>query len=158
MGLLKTYTHNMKGFTLIETMVALSILILILGLGLVTSLDSYRAYLFRSESQNIIAGIAKVRSEALTNKNESPHGICFDGDQKRLVLFVGSSYQTGVNPLSIDINPETVISSIPNVFSCLNGGIVFTQLSGTTTPISIQVVQNGKVSTTSISYEGTIHW
>lgn len=158
MVLLKIYIHSMKGFSLIEIMVVVGILIAILSLGLMTNLDSYRKYMFRSENQNLVSSIAKVRSESLTNKGESPHGICFDGTQKRFVLFQGNSYQTSVNTIYIGANPLTTISSIPNNFSCANGGVVFTQLSGTTTPIEIGVSQNGNVSTTTINYEGTIHW
>ncbi len=148
----------MKGFSLIEIIVVVAILLLLLSLGLITNMDSYKKYMFRSENQNLISSIAKARSESLTNKGELPHGICFDSAQKRFVLFQGASYQTSVNPIFIDTNPLTKITSIPNIFSCLNGGIVFSQLSGTTTQVEIGVAQNGSVSTTTISHEGTIHW
>lgn len=148
----------MKGFSLIEIIVVVAILILLLSLGLITNMDSYRKYMFRSENQNLVSSIAKVRSESLTNKGESPHGICFDNTQKKLVLFQGASYQTSVNPIFIDTNPLTNITSIPNTFLCPNGGVIFSQLSGTTTQVEIGVTQNGSVSTTTISYEGTIHW
>ena len=148
----------MKGFSLIEIIVVVAILLLLLSLGLITNMDSYKKYMFRSENQNLISSIAKVRSESLTNKGQSPHGICFDGAQKRLALFQGVSYQTSSNPIFIDTNPLTTITSMPNIFLCANGGVVFSQLSGTTTQVEIGVTQNGSVSKTTISYEGTIHW
>lgn len=148
----------MKGFSLIEILVVMAILMLILGLGLMTNMDSYRRYMFQSENKNLISSLAKVRSESLTNKNQSPHGICFEEAQKKLVLFQGPSYAVRVSPIFIDLNPLTSVSSTPNNFLCTNGGIIFSQLSGTTTPIEIVINQYQKVSTTTINYEGRIDW
>jgi hypothetical protein len=37
-------------------------------------------------------------------------------------------------------------------------GVVFTQLSGTTTATTTTITQNGRTSTITINYEGTITW
>lgn len=154
----KTYTHKMNGFSLIEIMVVVSVLVLILSLGLITNLDSYQKYMFRSENQILVSSLEKVRSESLTNKNQSPHGICFDEIEKRFVLFEGRAYGTSVNHIFIETNPLTTVSSSPDTFFCTKGGIIFSQLSGTTSPIEIVVTQYEKVSTTTITHAGTIHW
>ncbi len=150
----------MKGFSLIEMLVAIAILGTILALGLVFGLDSFKGYLARSDRDTLNSVLARARSRAMNNMYQTPHGVCFDDDNSDFILFRGNTYIPGASTNEvIEGNDGAVITSMPNFFFCEVGpGVVFSQLSGRTTGVEIGVVEGGRVSTTTINNEGTIIW
>ena len=116
------FNVNTRGFTLIEILVVLGILAVIAGSGLAFTLDSYRGYLFRSEYTTVTHMLAKARSRAINNFNESAHGLKILGDQ--YVLFVGGDYATSDSDLQ-EIFPRNTALSVAG-----EDEIVFEQLTG----------------------------
>ena len=154
------FKNLQHGLTLIEIVVVIAIIGLIVSLGLITSFDSYRGYLFRSERTTLVSVLSRARSQAMNNMFETTHGICYDNSAKNYAIFRGSGY-LATNPTNETVNSNSVaiIISIPSSFICSPGsGVIFSQLSGTTSPIDIVVTENNRVSTTSINYEGAINW
>lgn len=148
-----------KGFTLIETIIAIGILGLILGLGLLATFDSFRGYMFRSERSTLVSILSRARNESLANINQISHGVCYDNPSHSYTIFQGAGYVYGA-PENVVIEGSAVTTiSAPSIFFCTsNSGIVFSQLAGTTTPVDIVVTQSNRTSTISINYEGTINW
>lgn len=145
------------GFTLIEIVVALTILITILGLGLFVSLDVYRGYTYRSERATVLALLTRARSHAMANIDQSPWGVCEDPGGGTYKLFRGEGYAaSALVDESVPVAPAGQVSGLP---PCTSGaGIVFTELTGTTSPATITVQQTGGPQTITINDEGTTFW
>lgn len=142
---------NIKGFTLIEIIIAVFILTSIGALALFIGLDQYRSYALTAERDTILAILKKARNQAMNNINEDPHGLSIQTSQ--YVIFQGASYAS-----RIAANDEI----IPKSASISTGGIteaVFNQLRGniSTAPGDITVSNNIRTFTISINSEGRIN-
>ena len=148
-----------KGISLIEVVVVIGILSVILSLGLVMSLDSYRGYLFRSERTILVSILSKARSQAMGNFFQSPHGVCFDDLTKSYIHFKGTHFVLGDPKNELTPSNDAIsISAVPSFSCAVNGGVVFSQIAGTTTPTQIVMNEDANVAIISINYEGTISW
>ncbi|MBI2591690.1 MAG: hypothetical protein HYW34_03375, partial [Candidatus Brennerbacteria bacterium] len=74
---------------MIELLVVMGIAIILLGLGLFIGSDFYRVYSLTSERDNLISYIRKARSRALSNYNQSSHGLAVSSS--RYIIFQGLS-------------------------------------------------------------------
>ncbi|MBM3261542.1 prepilin-type N-terminal cleavage/methylation domain-containing protein [Candidatus Kaiserbacteria bacterium] len=147
-----------KGFTLIEILLVVGILVLLFAIGLFMSMDVYRSYSRRSERDTVVAILQRARSRAMANINQSVWGVCMQGDGYR--IFKGTTYSADGVTETIEGNPSVIITdtSATQRFACADGGIVFAQLSGDTTDQMITVVQAGIASTISTNVLGRIDW
>lgn len=134
------------GFTLVEILIALAILSIIAALGLFASMGAYHSYHRYSQRELLLDVLAQARSHAMNNRDELPWGVCRDSGQ--YVLFAG----TPAGPQS-ERFPAAAPSTVPD---CAGGGIIFAQLTGTTTPATIAITEAGHSSTIRLSYEGRI--
>lgn len=151
--------HNVnykRGMTLIEIVVVLGILMLILSLGLSSSLGSFKINTLRSEGSSIISALEKARSKSMNNMLQSPYGFCYispnyiifqDGPGTRCISGVTSNVLISANT-NISNNPGTTFPTI----------IIFSQLAGTTTPTNIHLTDGVKSLDININYEGAIIW
>ncbi len=137
-----------SGFTLIEILVVTAIFSMLITLGLFMSMETFRGVGYRSEQDTIVSLLQKARSRAMNNINQAPWGVCSRGGL--YIVFKGLVCITTGDTISASLNATTT--------GLTGNGIVFTQLSGTTTPATVTLTQNGKISTTTINYEGTIIW
>ena len=150
-----------RGFTLIEAVVVIALIIIISGATIYFNIDGYRGYLFRSDRDTLISALHHARSEAIANicRGSScvsgvPHGVKIESD--RYIIFQGEDFSSADHSFDIemDINPNTTFST--------NGGdeVVFSRLSADVlTPIEITMTENsGRTSTISVSSEGQIKW
>ena len=139
------------GFTLIEILVVLAILMGLSAAGLIIGIDAYQRYLFRADLSKATALLQKARSSAMSNIGETSHGVYF-GDPEKFVLFRGTAY--GLLPsydLSVEKSKAVTATSIPVE-------IVFTPLSGTTTDGTIAFGDGVRNTTITINHEGGINW
>jgi len=65
-----------RGYTLIEIIVVIALLVMTGALGVVMSMDSFRGYMFRNERDSIVAALQRARSLAVSNICE---GAACDG-------------------------------------------------------------------------------
>lgn len=144
----------MKGFTLIEVLVAIGIFLTITGVGLFMTMETFRGTIYRSEVATIVSLLERARSRAMNNINQSKWGVCYIAPN--YVIFKGAGCTSSAVVDSVKANPVVVTAS---GFTATYPLVVFTQLSGTTTAIApIVVKQDGRISTTTINNEGTIIW
>lgn len=143
---------NNKGFTLIEIIVVIAILTGLMGLGLFMSMDSYRAYLSRSERDTVVSLLERARSHAMANIYQTPWGVCYISPN--YIIFRGTTCTAGAaTNEATPANPGVAISGLDST-----SPIVFSQLSGSTAGGVVIVTEQGRVSTITINYEGTIIW
>ena len=131
MALPKICILNQKGFSLIEILVAITLLAVLAGFGLVVSLDSYREFTYRSQQELLLSLLERARALSLENINQMPHGLHIDSAAAVYTLFQGSDFARR------DVGEDLVFSGNPGInFSGLSE-VVFTQLSATTSAGSI---------------------
>ena len=143
----------MRGFTLIEIIIAISIFSVLIALGLLMSMETFRGTIYRSETATIISLFEKARSRAMNNINQSPWGVCYLAPN--YVIFKGTSCISSAVTDSIEANAGVALASN---FSSTFPTVAFTQLSGTTTGGAFTVQQDARTSPITINYEGTIIW
>lgn len=142
---------NIKGFTLIEIIIAVFVITMIGSLALFIGIDQYRNYALRAERDMIQAILKKARNQAMNNINEDPHGISLQASE--YIVFQGSSYASR-DPLY----DESLLKS-PAITTGGLTEVVFKQLRGdiSTAPGDITVSNGIKTFTISINREGRIN-
>lgn len=163
MASLRASTHKsraVRAFSLIELLVVMGIFIMVAGLGLVVSFDSFHGYTFRDERDTIVGALQKARSQAVNNMC---FGACTDGRAHGVhlaggvgapyVVFQGTTFTAG------DTINETISTKINSV-SVTAADVVFSPLSGTVTgaPIVITVTDATHTSVITVESEGRIWW
>ena len=130
----------MKGFTLIETLLALGIVAIIAAISVMSLSNFNKDKALSIEVEKVLSLITKARSLTLAAKDDSGYGVHFE--ERKSVLFKGASYSSSAATNQIQLlNDEVKISAI-----ALTGGatdVVFQKLSGATT-------QNGTLTLASV--------
>lgn len=157
-----------RGFTLLEIIVVMALLVIVAGFGLIVSMDDYRGFNFRNE-RDVVAGVLqKARSQAINNMcfphgggdctDGKPHGAYF-GTPGEYVIFQGSSYASRDQDADEVIEVKNAAASVTGfdevVFSRLSGD-ADTSPSGTDT---LTVVDDrGRTSVFTVEASGRIWW
>lgn len=119
----------MKGFTLIEFLVAVAIIVIVAVLILVPLWRTREANALSISADQVMALIEDARGRTLSAKDDSHWGVHFQTD--KAALFKGSTYVQGAaDNREIELDERVQISSIN-----LDGGgddLVFKRLSGET--------------------------
>lgn len=140
-----------NGFSLIEVIIVLAILVVISGLAFSAGYGLYRSQPLVSEKDSLVSLLRRARAKAMNNINQSDHGV-FIGSSKYTV-FQGGSYAGRDAELDEEfprLAGATLEGPTEIVFSALEGAA---NTSGT---IAISTA-SGRVET-SVNYEGRISW
>lgn len=147
-----------RGFTLIELVVTLGILVVLTGFALFFSMESYRSGSFYLDRNMLVVLLQHARAQSMNTLcmgqycgDSKPHGVAIlDG---RYVLFQGPTYDT--RDAEVDLIYDSNSSIAKNGLT----EIVFSQLSGTSTPGEIELSDAAAhVSTIAIDANGRITW
>lgn len=159
-----TSTRNTRdGFTLIETIVVMSLIAMIGGFTAVVSLDSYRSHSFRSDRDMLVVALQRARSQSMNNickdggspcTNGKSHGVLFNSDAA--VIFQGTGSTTRDTALDERIPFAYSTQILPGSAS----EVVFMQLSGEVLQPGQILLSDGlgKTSTIYMNSEGRIWW
>lgn len=152
-----------KGFTLVEILIAVVILVVIFSFGLFISFDFYKSYSFHSEKSTIVSILQKARNQSLNNINESRHGVHFSAIPLHYILFECSSScvsYPGSASSDIIIDPSYGISitdtPIDIVFDQLSGSCVSSNCSSGEATITVS--DGVRSYNISVNSEGQIDW
>ena len=164
-----TYNLDNRGMTLVEIIVAISILAIVASLGLFVSIDFAKSYNFRSEKNTIVSLLQRARGESINNINQSRHGVHLEGDPLKYTIFECppsppalpcTSYVSNYNDLMISSSYKISVITPPS--PSLPFDVIFDQLNGNcvscSSPITIQVKDASKTYDISVNNEGRIDW
>lgn len=169
------FYHNKKktGFTLIEVIVVVSMLMAIGALVVFINFNTWRGYAFRGECDLLTSVLQKARNQSINNIclgsgciDGRPHGVAIRPPDRpnKYVIFQGNSYTDPAHDFSLDevfdSNENMNIQGIGEVvFSQLSGEASFPQNPGLPEGNIILNETNGFHSETiSINNEGRISW
>lgn len=152
MKFLKISADKNKGFTFIEIIMVVAILMALAGLGLIFGIDFYKTYSLDTERNVVSSLLQKARSRAQNNFNQSPHGVYFQSNNY-YIIFQGASY--ALRNVDYDqLIPKNQAINISGISE-----IIFGQLSGDSQIAGNVILNNNKRTLIiSINNEGGINW
>lgn len=141
----------MKGFTLLETLLVILIIVFLAALIFPLGLDFYKNQQLQTHSQQILQTLRRAQSKAMAGEQDSSFGVYFDNDNNKYILFKGNSYPTRDSQYDevFDLPAIIAISGLPDppeiIFSKLEGkpnwaGNVILNSGGLTQAISINEI------------------
>lgn len=161
-----------NGFTIIEMLIVVSIIVTVGGIGLFFGFDSLRGYSFRSDRDVLVSALQHARAEAMANicrgtcTDGKPHGVYVDAVNHKFIIF---QTENSNNPKYIDqtiedksYNAEIDGSSLVTHNNGVDTEVVFKQLSGETScSVSCDITlkdNTGRIDILHINSEGQIIW
>lgn len=128
MRLLKILRQNKTvGFTLLEGLLVVGILLVIFAAGLPVAVNFYQAYQFDSEYELMFSLLEQARNQAMANVNEANHGLSINN--VNFVLFQGASFaarDTSKDKSFPRNNTVTISTPTELVFAALDGTVAST--------------------------------
>ncbi len=148
------YSSPRKGFTLIEVLVALGIMMILLGVSAM-GFSSFRDYfLLRITVQDVQTAILNARSATLASGGDSVHGVHIEAT--KLVSFSGDTYTVG-SPSNVElVFPGTVTASST---SGIGSDVIFMRLTGRTQAsgtITLTEARSGASTTLGVTNAGIL--
>ena len=140
-----------EGFTILEVSIVIGLFAILITLGLLLSMDVWHGSSFQSEQDIVLSLLYKARSRAVSNINESNHGLYIDELNQQYILFEGPDYASAVATTSFDMGNGLD-------FSPDSPEIVFIARTGITDDESFTMSGQGKSRTFDINPEGGITW
>lgn len=146
--------NRKHGLSLIEVIVVFAVLVIVITLSISAVSRFGIADAVKTSAQTLATALNEARARTLASEGASSYGVYVAVGSSSAVLFRGTTY------VSSDPN-NTVFAFDPRVdiattTSGTTTAIVFTRLSGTTTPVTVVVGHVKNASTTaSISVQGT---
>lgn len=134
-----------RGFTVIEISVVLALMGMLGVLGLFWTRALFDAGSLEGEQQTLVSLLTRERSYALSNR-AGVHRVCYDPEEHAYVTNEDEYTRVGTS---------ITVEGLP---ACKEGGVVFSALSATTTPISISLTQGERSVTIEVNREGYIEW
>ncbi len=87
----KGICHN-RGFTLLELMIVIGLMVLFAILTIPYGMDFYQSRLLEEETRTIANVISRAQSHALSGKEDSDWGVRFFHEEGKYIFFKGSRY------------------------------------------------------------------
>ncbi len=143
---------NERGFTLIEIIVVIGIVIVIFAFGATTDFSSFTSDTFYGERDKIVSLLEKARSRAMANMFESEYGVCYEEDEDSYVIFQGST--CGLSDADLISANVNIAENTDSIFPT----IVFEQVTGNSSKDIIHITDGIKSADITINNEGAINW
>jgi prepilin-type N-terminal cleavage/methylation domain-containing protein len=148
-----------NGFTFIEVIIVLALVVVIGRYALLVSFDTYRDSSYHTDRSSLIGILQHARAESINSICEGnectggvPHGVSIQAD--RYVLFQGASYA------SRDSNVDSIFEVNPTISHSGLSEILFASVSGNVAHAGDVTLTDltGHTSTITIGSEGQISW
>ena len=141
----------LTGFTLIEIVIVIALVVLIFGFAVGVGSDFYQSQSLIAERDTLLAVLRRARTNATNNVGQSDHGVLIAPDG--YVIFEGGSY---------DLRNADFDENFPrggNIEISGPAELVFSALEGVSNASGTISLENarGKIDI-SVNYEGRITW
>lgn len=145
---------NKKGITLIETLMAISIISILLVLVLPSFSSIKKNNILKSSAEDVLSALDQAHSQTLSSVNSSVYGVHFQADQ--VIIFKGTSYSSNDsnNKIIYITTPATISNVTLNNSSSTTGDVYFTHLTGVpnkTGTITVSTSNGSKIITISVT-------
>jgi prepilin-type N-terminal cleavage/methylation domain-containing protein len=149
----------MRGFTLIEVLIVVSLITMIAGLTLFFDVSSFRRTAFNAELATLAVALQTARADALNNIDQLPHGVkIYPGSYRGYVVFEGADYSHRDTTKDVSIPSMYTVAVAPSS----PDEVVFKQLSGeaSTTNYTLALFDTNRNAsgTVLMNTEGLIDW
>lgn len=134
-----------RGFTVIEISVVVALVGILGVLGLFWSRELFDTGSLESEQQTLVSMLTRARSYAFSNRT-GVHGVCYN-EAEHAYLTNEDEYMR--------VSTRIRVEGLP---TCEEGGVVFSPLSATTSPVLITLTQEERSVTIWVNREGYIEW
>lgn len=138
------------GFTLTEVLIVIGIIIVLISVAAPLVANNFRHFQFLSERDVVISLLRKARAEALTNRDDTNHGLYIASTS--YVVFSGTSYETRDQSKDEDYPRNDTIAK-----SGL-AQVVFVAFDATSASASLVLFDTPYRATISINEEGLISY
>lgn len=158
------------GFTVLEIMMVMALLMILSSLGLFMSMESLRGGSFRNDRAAVISALQRARSLAVNNmcfggsstcNDGKPHGVYFNPGAGGVTIFQIDAGKTDFNDRDEDAD-ETINFDSRMTDALEEKTIIFERLSGNSANATTTVVTItdgiGHTSEITVNSEGRIDW
>lgn len=122
-------TGDTRGYTVLELLIVIAILVLLLATIIPSFLDFRRSSILNTETQELITMVNRARLLSVSSKNDEQFGVHFQ--TSKIVLFQGATYSAGAST-----NEEHLFNSMLMLSNItVNGGgsdVLFEKVTGAT--------------------------
>jgi len=145
-----------RGFTLFEVIIVVAITVILAAITVSIIPTIGRGRELESERDKIIAYLRHARQKSVSQEEGKQWGVRFDNTQSaspKYMLFSGASFSSAA---------ETIFLSSRVQFNDPSSGntkdVIFTKITGTTTPASTTIAlrNTGQTKTVSVSAQGVV--
>jgi|GEM_PF-967046 len=158
--------NSPRGFTLIEVVISLGILVLFFGLSFASLSAMQQTSIVRGSGDTVASAVSTAALKARAGAQGTPWGVYLDYDEVtripvKVVVFSGATYATRNTTYDIEypLGVTPVLTSVSLQGAGVSSGndheLVFTALNGTTTQYgAIVLTSQNRTSTVRISAIG----
>ena len=139
-----------KGFTLVEVLVVIAIMVILMGITAPFLVSAYNDYQFRSERDLAVSLIRRARAYSMAGTNGKDHGLKIASSS--YVIFEGTSYAAR------DTAKDIIDSRNTNITITGASEIVFSYLTGRSSTAILVLSDGISTASASVNTEGLISW
>ena len=139
-----------KGFTILETIIVLGILVTIFALGIPVTFNFYVNYELVTERDNLVSVLNYTRSQSMTGEGGDSHGIFLESDG--YVVFEGPNYVSRSTQFDRDISRVDLVQVTGP------SELVFESLSGRSVSSSFTLSNGIRSFVVNVNAEGLVTW
>lgn len=145
----RTYSPD-KGFSLVEVLISIAILLVLAGIGTPYTLNMYRRYQLISERIILTSLLREARTLSMSGAGGSDYGVHIASSQ--FTLFEGPSYASRTQSKDQTFTRETNVTITgPSEFT-------FKYLTGNTASKSFTLTNTTKTGKIYVNKQGRIDW
>ncbi len=146
------YAPRSKGFTLVEILISMGIMLILLGLTTPFTIRFYRRYQVITERNLLLSLLRQARTQSFAGAGSANHGVHIASASYTYTLFEGSSYATRDQSKDLSFEMST------NVTMTGPSDILFKYLSARTSSVSLTFDNGTRQEKIYVNKEGRIDW
>lgn len=152
-----TFTGFKKGFSLTESLIVISLFLLLAGIGMSAYFGYYQSSLVNMEADNILTMVKQARFKALKNPSGSDYGIYFSLPTHSLIEFRGTYSPNSPENIVLPLQQLSILSTAFAPDPETARTVLFQYPTGKTDNIGAFTVGNGELNYTfTINGQGMI--